>query len=261
LLLLTLLAIPTAHAQPGEVAAGEDIGAWREMQARHLEGEAAASGYEEFLARYPTSPLAEVAWAHLRDLGLLEEIEHTRPELRPHLQDLERSWTLHQEALNRTPKAVVVADLEPDGTPRPAAAPRWVPVVTGGTGYAGNSLYGAIGARLERGPFGAVVRIGRADRFYAQGGLRLTVPSALGVGPAVRPLGVFAEVDLDTRAAVSVLGGGRLMLTTPLSLEAMAGATVYEGRVGPSVGVELAFQPTARGLHSSTKRYMSTSSR
>ncbi|MBW1877378.1 MAG: hypothetical protein JRI25_14360 [Deltaproteobacteria bacterium] len=249
LLLLALLLNPPAHAQPGEVAAGEDLGAWWEMQVRRLEGETAAGSYEEFLARYPTSPLAEVAWARLRDLDALDEIARTHPELRPHLQDLERSWTLHQEALHRTPRTVVVADLEPDGTARPAAAPRWVPMVVGGAGYAGSSFYGAVGARVERGPFGAVARFGRAEAFYLQGGLRLSVPSAVGLGPTVRPLGVFGEVNLDTRAAVSVGVGGRLMLRRPVWLEATVGGSLHEGRLGPSAGLEVAFQPVGRSLN------------
>jgi len=248
LFLLSLLLNPLAHGQPGDVAAGEDLAAWWEMQALRLEGEAAEGSYEDFLVRYPTSPLAEVAWARLRDLDALDDIAQRRPALRPQLQALERSWTLHQEALHRTPRTVVVAELEPDGTTRPAAAPRWVPLVVGGGGYAASSAYAAIGARVERGPFGAVARFGRAEVFYAQAGLRLTVPSTVGVGSGIGPLGAFGEVDLDTRAAVSVLGGGRLMLHAPLWLEATVGATLHQGRLGPSAGIELAIQPSARSL-------------
>lgn len=245
-LLLALLGAATAQPEgppPEAVVAGEDLDAWRELQTRRLTGDEAVDAWAGFLVRWPASPLAEVAWARLREAGALETVVAEHPEIEPWLPGIEASWRTHQHALERPPVHTAVADLAPDGTPRPTAPPPWRPGVSATTGVTLAGPFLGLGGRVERGPVVGLVRLGLADRFFARFAARAGSASVVGLGPRARPLGVYGEAAVDTRGAVQLAGVGSLWLDPRLALEAVTGLDVYQGRTGPFLAAELVFRP------------------
>ncbi|MCB9746609.1 MAG: hypothetical protein H6740_28800 [Alphaproteobacteria bacterium] len=104
--LITLSLLSLALAQPrdaGRVQSGEDIQAWRALQATSPDDPAALKGFVE---EFPSSPLAELAYSQLIAL------DGDRPELSPvAMARLDSSLGHHQDSLTRRPTQVAVATL------------------------------------------------------------------------------------------------------------------------------------------------------
>jgi hypothetical protein len=228
-----------AHAQDPALIRGDDLAAYRDLTTRRPHGEEAVQAWTELLVQWPTSPLAELAWAELRDAGALEAVAQAHPEVRAHLPQLERSWTLHQHALARRPVDVAMAELSGEGEPQPTARPRWLVSASASGGYQGRSAFLALGARAEYGWLGATARLGRGESLYAQLGGRVVVPLLLGLGRPPVPLGLFGEVGVDTGARVHTLVGARIVWGPHLGLEFSAGGSWKRQASGPVVASEL----------------------
>ncbi len=155
---IMLLALASASlAQPRDAArvqAGEDLAAWRAIQASDAQDPEAL---KDFIEDFPSSPLAELAY---RNLGALQA------ELSPsnQLSRLSASYERHQADLQRRPTHVVVATLSVHTDPAAFSsttawsAPVWGvvhPVVEGGVGF-GPGLY--IGGGAEIGPLTLTAR-------------------------------------------------------------------------------------------------------
>ncbi len=237
-----LHAVAAAPEPPAvDIAAGRDLDAWRELHARRQSDTEAVPALQEFVARFPSSPLAELAWARLEAASAGPATLALHPHLAAWVPWWERSLAAHREALQRSTVAVAVAPLEPDGTPRLAPASRWLAGVSGGVGFDGQHPWGGVGFRVEYRVLGVVGRVGWADRGFAQFGARLGVPSTLPVGRHLRPLAGFGELSVRTDGRLSLLAGGRLVLDPKWWLEATAGASWRARRFGPAVAVEAVF--------------------
>lgn len=131
LIILTLL--HTASAQPrdaGRVQFGEDIQAWQALVAEDPDDPEALRAFVE---DFPTSPLAEVAYARLNQLG------GPKPELSPVvLARMDASLDAHRDALSRRPTQVAVATL-------PMGAATLAPGAGGRSGLAPRIELGAFG--------------------------------------------------------------------------------------------------------------------
>ncbi len=100
-LLLPLL-LGSAHAgAPDAVASGEDLVAWRALQQ-----ETDPSAWRGFLLAYPDSPLAELAWRRLVEVGHAPD-----PSSNPTLGRIATSYAQHEADLARTPEGYAVATL------------------------------------------------------------------------------------------------------------------------------------------------------
>jgi len=230
LCVFALLATSVAWAQPVEVVAGEDLTAWREIQRERPQGERAVEVYRWYLRTYPTSALAEVAWARLVELGAAEGAWAEDPELRPHLDRVQRSWERHQVELGRSPAAVVVAELRSDGSSMVSQGPRWTTALHAGGGWDGQDTFGAFGLRGMRGPVGFCGRVGADGAWFVEADARVEAP--LRWAPHL-------EVGLDTLGRVGARLGGRLVLDDDLWLEAAGGVTTGQHGLAPVARVEL----------------------
>ena len=128
----------TVAAQPRDavrVQAGEDLVAWRALQE-----ESAPAELRRFIADFPSSPLAEVAYRRL-----LEQ-EAERAAL-PSNARLAASYARHEEALQRQPAHVAVAELPVDTLSEPSTRDLLSPIAEGGVGL-GPGVYVGAGAAL-----------------------------------------------------------------------------------------------------------------
>ncbi|MBN2799335.1 MAG: hypothetical protein JXX28_09335 [Deltaproteobacteria bacterium] len=94
-MIVLLLLLSLASAQPVQVSTGADIAAWRLLAAE--EGEARVAALRGFVLRYPTSSLAELAWAELEEEGA-EGGAWSRP-VRGQVVRLQRSLRAHRQDL------------------------------------------------------------------------------------------------------------------------------------------------------------------
>lgn len=241
-----LLLAAVARAAPGDpipeaVVAGRDIDAWREIEARRPEGTAAVTAWQDFLVRFPASPLAEVAWARIEALGATQATLQSHPELRLWQPWWDRSLAAHHDDLTHPPLSVAVATLRPDGTPSVDLGPQWTVGLSAGGGYDGGAPWGGLGFRVEVGIWSVVGRVGFSDQPWSLAGVRVGLPTPVGTDKPLRRIGVFGEADVRTDGRVGLLAGGRLAITPHWGVEATAGASLRGGHVGPAAGLEAVF--------------------
>lgn len=101
----------TAAAQPLEVAAGEDLGAWISLEQRRLEGPDRVAAYRAYVLAWASSPLATVAWDRLVDLGAdLPWSED--PVTLAAITSVKERWIAQRGALSRRPAPAAVASID-----------------------------------------------------------------------------------------------------------------------------------------------------
>lgn len=110
-LIATMTLSSSVFAQPVEVVSGQDLADWQSVEKRRLQGEEAIAAYRSFIVAFPTSPLAEAAWGRLVDMGANDHAWADEAGIRPHFQDVELSWSQHQQVLDRAVPVVAVAEL------------------------------------------------------------------------------------------------------------------------------------------------------
>ncbi len=100
-LMLPLL-VGVALAGPQDpVVAGDDLVAWRALQEQTDPG-----AWRGFLLSYPDSPLAELAWRRLVEVGHAPD-----PTSNPTMSRIAASFEQHEADLARTPEGYAVATL------------------------------------------------------------------------------------------------------------------------------------------------------
>lgn len=204
---------------PPEIVAGEDLAALRAIVEEAPEDPA---GWADLLVRFPSSPLAELAWGRLVELGALEETLRAHPELRPWADGLDRSWRAHQAALDRTPVTVVVADLStPPGARVP---PEWTLGAGVVGGWAGKGI-GQVDVRLRRGPITGLLTLGTNG---------LGLGARLGAAP-------FVQVAADTTGRLAATFGGTIPLPV-VDLEIAVGTAWTADGLVPAVTLGASFQ-------------------
>ena len=232
MILLWLLSLGPALAEPSAIAAGEDVEAWEALRSSPDEERRAA--LRAFLEAWPESVLAEAAWAELRKLG--EPDPAWMAEHRELITRLERSRRTHRSNLEQLPGPLPVAPLDPMGEP-PALKPPWVLGLHGGLTFAGARPYATAGLRLGRGPWAVLARGHAADQLWGELAIRLQ-PASWRV--------VWAELGADTTARASGRVGFSLPLATRWALEAGAGAGASARGLEPQGRLELSFSGPLR---------------
>ncbi len=223
------MASVVALAQPLEVVSGEDLEAWRALPRQHVPDAQLIAGWQVFIERYPSSPLAEVAWQRLDQTGGLDSDWASAPELQPVLQRLERSHQAHELELQRRATQVAVADLNADGTRDVSVPSKFSLAVGAGAAFDGSNVLGTVSGRAEYGRVAVIGRSMAAQRPYASGGLRL---SASMWGP-------WLEANLDSNGRVDAQLGGRYRLFNQYWVEGSVGGCLSDAKVMPVARVEL----------------------
>ena len=103
-LMLQLLIAGALAASPDPLATGQDLVAWRALQEQTDPVQ-----WRRFLMDYPASPLAELAWRRLVEVGHAPD-----PTANPSLNRISTSYNQHEEDLARTPQGFAVATLRLD---------------------------------------------------------------------------------------------------------------------------------------------------
>ena len=221
LLLLTTLALaaPEAAVPTEPIAAGGDLDAWRQLQARDLSANEALLAWQDFIVAWPTSPLSQVAWDNLVEVEATEGPWRSDPVIDAVCVELARSHEARSQALTRRPYEVAVATLNADGSPRTHSTPLWTVGLTGGV-YGLHELGVSIGARATRGPLTAQTRVGLDAVPWAGIGVRGTLP----------PWGPFLELNADTSLRTQAMVGGRLDVQSGWWLEGSVGAERMAGK-------------------------------
>lgn len=122
LALATLVAAPAVHAAPPEASSGDDLRAWRTLEAQRLAGSAAERAYRGFLVRWNDSPLALMAYERLTGLGV-DPLDELRGRSRALALQVKRRHELQRKRLFSALDAASedVADAAADD-PAPRAA-------------------------------------------------------------------------------------------------------------------------------------------
>ncbi len=100
-LLLLVLVGSTLAGPTDPIATGEDLVAWRALQE-----ETDPVAWRRFLLEYPNSPLAEMAWRRLAEVGHAPDASAN-----PGLSRIATSYEQHEADLARTPEGIAVATL------------------------------------------------------------------------------------------------------------------------------------------------------
>ncbi len=102
MMLLLPLMVPGAYAgAPDPLTTGQDLVAWRALQEQTDPG-----AWRGFILAFPDSPLAELAWRRLVEVGHAPD-----PTSNPALARIATSYAQHQADLARTPEGYAVATL------------------------------------------------------------------------------------------------------------------------------------------------------
>lgn len=232
MILLWLLSLGPALAEPSAIAAGDDIEAWEAL--RSTPGEDRRAALRAFLEAWPASLLAEAAWVELRELG--EPDPGWMAEHHELITRLERSRRTHRTNLEQVPGPLPVAPLDPMGEP-PDLSPPWVLGAHGGITFAGARPYATAGLRLGRGPWAVFVRGHAAEQLWGELAARLQ-PASWRV--------VWAELGADTTARASGRLGFSLPLAPGWAVEAGAGASGSARGLEPQGRLELSFSGPLR---------------
>ena len=110
-LMLSLLVGSTLAGPADPIAAGEDLVAWRALQ-----DETDPVAWRGFVLEYPDSPLAELAWRRLAEVGHAPDASAN-----PGLRRIATSYEHHEADLARTPEGIAVAPLRLEPTAEEAA--------------------------------------------------------------------------------------------------------------------------------------------
>jgi hypothetical protein len=113
-LMLQLLIGGTLTGSPGPVALGQDLVAWRALQEQ-----TEPTAWRAFLMEYPNSPLAELAWRRLVEVGHAPD-----PTANPTLARIAASYVQHEAELARSPEGFAVATLRLQDPPAEAVPSR-----------------------------------------------------------------------------------------------------------------------------------------
>lgn len=104
ILMLPLMVGGALAGSPDPVTTGQDLVAWRELQQQTDPG-----AWRGFLLAYPDSPLAELAWRRLVEVGHAPDSTSN-----PTLSRIAASYAQHEADLARTPTGYAVATLRLD---------------------------------------------------------------------------------------------------------------------------------------------------
>lgn len=110
LVLVAGLAPALGVAQPATVASGEDLAVWQALEHRRLAGLDRVAAYRAFVERFPSSPLAVVAWGRLHEVGMAS-VWSEDVELAARLADVQARWVAHRQMLSRPVEAPRVESL------------------------------------------------------------------------------------------------------------------------------------------------------
>lgn len=212
--MLLVLMLASALAQPVQVVTGEDLSAYRAMQATEPGSIEEIDALRRFLSDYPSSALAEVAWSRLVELGAHTGEWTRQPGLKKQLARLEASRLQHQADLDRSTVAVAAVTLSPEGEAVAQRSRAWGLAMHMGGGHDGRELFGAFGLRAMYGPAGVSVRGGADGAPFLEAALRVEAP--VWATPHL-------EFSADTLRRQSLRLGARAELERDLWLEASGG--------------------------------------
>ncbi len=106
-----------AHAQPVQVASGEDLGAWISLEQRRLEGAERTAAYRAFVLAWASSPLATAAWDRLVELSADQPWSEDPMELE-RIAQVQARWADQKLALRETQARRRVASISLVSTAR-----------------------------------------------------------------------------------------------------------------------------------------------
>lgn len=243
---MLVLLLAAALAGPVDLATGADITAIRAIETAAMTDEEAVDAWRAFLLAFPDSPLATTAW---RELDALQGTfgDWIPGEHQAALGRVARETREQDEEVARSLSYASVAELAPDGERLVGGPPGWMARASVDLGWDGLPYLG-FGAGLGRGPLTGVLRIGRQRAWYAELAARLKGP--LSFGP-------WVEVHVDSLLRSGLTGGGEVILTEGVALEARAGFVVDDGALFPRIGTAVVYRLPGSRL----KRYISTSPR
>jgi hypothetical protein len=227
--ILLLLYLTVARADPRAVAAGDDLEAWQALRAQRP-----SPGQEDwlhFIVAFPQSPLAERSWLIALEYG--EIPESWRRAHRAIVRDLERSIATHEEQLSRIAEPGPVVRLDQEGH-LPDLRLRWEWGTRVGAGLDPRGIGGILGVSARRGGLTLLIRGIVSPNPHAEVSVRASPPPW---GP------VFAEVGLDSLLRIATRAGIQARIRGPWSVDASVGAAWAPYRPDPQLKLELSWAP------------------